>query len=420
MTSQYTARICGRKPGFDFVAAHFNGERNPYTTQNPDGYVNLGSAQNFLNKREICARLSGTKHRGSDASYQAFVGTDNCRQAVANYLQSVAGVTVEHDQIVLGNGVIGLLEALAISLLDIHQTVLIPSPVFPGLVNAITARQSRQVRFLELGPETNFRLTPQAFKAELVKRFDNGEPIKAALLCSPGNPVGQVFSAEEIAEFVQVAAHFGIALIVDEIYASSCFGPQKFASAIAAQAEHVFVVGGLSKDFGVAGLATGWVYGQDTSVMRAVASQSHFFRLPAPVQTSIESLLEPGWRAEFLQQNRQRLQQSFQRSVSALEEMNVPVFRADAGLCLWLDLSQFIGSPDAHSEQRLYEFLLNEHRVHVSPGSGFFSSTAGFFRICVAQEETILQEGLRRLANGLSAISLHNKPATIHQSSLIV
>ena len=154
--------------------------------------------------------------------------------------------------------------------------------------------------------------------------------------------------------------------------------------------------------------------------MRAVASQSHFFRLPAPVQTSIESLLEPGWRAEFLQQNRQRLQQSFQRSVSALEEMNVPVFRADAGLCLWLDLSQFIGSPDAHSEQRLYEFLLNEHRVHVSPGSGFFSSTAGFFRICVAQEETILQEGLRRVASGLSAISLHNKPATIHQSSLIV
>ena len=419
MVSQYTARICGRKPGFDFVAAHFNCERNPYTTENPGGYVNLGSAQNFLNKREIGVRLSGTTHRPTDASYQAFVGTDNCRQAVASYLQSVAGVSVEHDQLVVGNGVIGVLEALAISLLDVDQTVVMPSPVFPGLVNAITARQSRQVGFLELGPETDFRLTPQAFQAGLAKRFDSGEPVKAALLCSPGNPVGQIFSAAEISEFVQIAGQFGIALIVDEIYASSCFG-QKFASAIAAQAEHVFVVGGLSKDFGVAGLATGWVYGRDTSVMQAVASQSHFYRLPAPVQTSIESLLDPDWCGEFLQQNRQRLQQSFQRSVSALEEMKVPVFRADAGLCLWLDLRQFIESPDAKSEQRLYETLLNEHRVHVSPGSGFYCSTAGFFRICVAQEETVLQEGFRRLANGLSAISLHNDPAADQKSSLPV
>ena len=52
---------------------------------------------------------------------------------------------------------------------------------------------------------------------------------------------------------------------------------------------------------------------------------------------------------------------------------------------------------------QLYQSLLNDYRVHVSPGTGFCTPEAGFFRICISQDERTLDEGLARLATGLAA-----------------
>ena len=401
MSSRFTESVTQNKPKFDFVAAHFDCETNRFSEQNPEGFVNLGSAQNYLHAELLGDRLAFVEGHAGDVHYQPFAGTKECRQSIADYLQSQAGIPVTDDSIIVGNGIISILEALTTSLLDEADSVLIPSPVFPGLVAAMSLRVRSQVELMETDPSNGFRLTPAAIEAHLHQSRVDGKRIRAILICSPGNPVGQVFSPKELRGFLDVAEMFDCALIVDEVYAGSVFQGHEFTSAISLQSENIYVLGGLSKDFGLAGHATGWLQSTNKDVMAAVAKQAHFFRLPAPVQRIISAVLNPAWREHYLKVHCEKLTETARIATDRLREAGIPVVDSEAGLCLWVDLAAYLPSKDAVGEMKLYESLLNEHRVHISPGSGFKSSHLGYFRLCFSQPLDILLEGIRRLIDGL-------------------
>lgn len=401
MYSEFTSRLLNAKPSFDFVAAHFACEENKFSANNPNGYVNLGSAQNFLTKDQIAQRLKDLNWNVEDTPYRSFGGTDSCREAIALYLQQISGCEIDRDHIVVGNGLISILEALSIAILDQGDTILVPTPVFPGLVTALTQRTGAKFESIEASPENDFQFTPAMLKAELKQRLAQGTSIKAVLLCSPGNPIGQVYSTAEIQDFVRIAEANHVALIVDEIYASSCFEGVDFVSALGQRSNNVFVIGGLSKDFGLAGYTTAWVHTPNQDILPAIKKQAHYFRLAAPIQRAIESFLEPQWQQEFTRQNRLKLTENFQYVSAWLQEVEVTASPAQAGLVLWLDLRRFLKSADEAGQFELYQYLLDRHRVHLSPASGFHVSQPGFYRICFSQTRGTLEEGLKRIHQGL-------------------
>ncbi|MEM9368555.1 MAG: pyridoxal phosphate-dependent aminotransferase [Planctomycetota bacterium] len=417
MPSQFTDRVARANSGFDFVAAHFECERNAFSKENPTGYVNLGSAQNHLHAERLQSRLANLPIRSDDTHYQPFEGTEACRRSIASYLSELASTRVGPETLIVGNGVISVLEALTVALLDEGDSILVPTPVFPGLVNALSMRVRSRVEYMHSKPEMGFRITPATMEAELHRLKFEGKRVRGILLCSPGNPVGQVFSAKELHDFADIAEWFDCALVVDEIYAGSVFEETRFASAVALRRDHIHVLGGLSKDFGLAGYATGWLQSADPAVLKAVAKQSHFFRLPAPIQAVITSVLEPTWRSDYLTARRRSLSNTERHARERLQDAGIAVSESQAGLCLWLDLRPFLRRLDASAELELYRYLLETHRVHVSPGSGFKTQAPGFYRICFSHEQHILNEGLDRLLAGLEAWrSLGNRDQQIKHS----
>lgn len=402
MHSEFTNRLLNAKPGFDFVAAHFECEKDKYSAANPDGYVNFGSAQNFITKELIEHRLDALQWRSEDTPYCSFAGTTDCRSAIAQYLQDISGHDVAPNNIVVGNGLISILEAIGIATLNPGDAVLMPTPIFPGLVTAFTARTG--ARFLELptSPTDHFNISPEILQARIQELKSTGQNVKAVLLCSPGNPIGQVFTAQEVGEFVSLAESLNFTLIMDEIYASSCFEDVDFSSSLATPSENVVTVGGLSKDFGLAGYSTGWAHTLNKSILKALNKQAHFFRLPAPIQNAIEVILDPDWRVPFINLNRHELTARYRQTYDFLTEAGIEVTPAQAGLVLWLDLRQHLSSNNEAAQLELYQHLLSNHRVHVSPASGFHCQTPGFFRICFSQQPETLLEGLKRIRQGLN------------------
>jgi|GEM_PF-5366418 len=416
MYSKYTKYVADSNPSFDFVAAHFACEQDKFSSDNPSGFVNFGSAQNYLAKEDLAELLPAITNSVFDAEYHPFAGMDNCKEAVAAHLETYCRAPIAPSQILLGNGLISLLEALAVAICNRGDRVLVPTPVFPGLVKALRLRTAVEVELVETLDEDDFRVTPELIEDAIADGLLRGEPIKAVLLCSPGNPMGHVYSHEELREFVCIAERENIALIVDEVYAMSCFTDVEFESVIDFRSQHVFVLGGLSKDFGVAGYTVGWLHGTNEHIMAAVASQSHFFRLATPAQRTTERILSPEWTTTYLPKHRHRITESFQFAKDFLRECGVATLEAQAGLCAVLDLRPFLATDDevasnevasAESnadELRLYRYLLDEHRVHLSPGTGFHWNQAGLFRICVTTDEQTLCEGLRRIREGLLSL----------------
>lgn len=411
MTSRFTQRILDNAGKFDFVGAHFACEKDRFSHDNPSGFVNLGSAQNFLQPGVRRDRIAAIRHHADDVHYQPFAGTIQCRTSIAGYLQSLADTPVDPDDVVIGNGIISLLESLAVALLDDEDYCLVPTPVFPGLVAALSLRVRSKIAWMHTDTESNFRLTPAALQQELARLAAKKTSVKAILLCSPGNPIGQVFTADQMKRFAELADEFNCALIVDEVYASSCFENVEFFSAIATRGTNIYVLGGLSKDFGLAGYATGWLHGTNAGVMQAMRKQSHLYRLPTLVQRAVETFLEPDWRTSYLRDHRRLLTQKFAHTQAALALGGIEVSCGEAGLCMWLDLREHLGSDDVAGEMEIYQFMLQRQRVHISPGSGFHSQQFGFFRLCFSQDHATLTEGIRRIVVGL-------QPSRSHQDEL--
>ena len=206
-----------------------------------------------MGKAAIESRLQSLDWNLADTPYRDFAGTESSRTAVANYLQDISGQSVDPNHVVIGNGLVSVLEAISIAILDAGDHVLVTTPVFPGLITALTSRTEASFVPLETTADEQFQLSPSALTEKLEFERTQGRRVKAVLLCSPGNPIGQVFTATEVQQFVKIAEDFNVALIVDEIYASSCFDGVDFVSALTANSDHVITIGGLSKDFGLAG-----------------------------------------------------------------------------------------------------------------------------------------------------------------------
>ena len=316
-------------------------------------------------------------------------------------MQGISGLSVDPNHVVIGNGLISVLEAIGIAILDASDHVLVTTPVFPGLITALTSRTNANFITLETTVDEQFQLSPSDVQAKLEFELEQGRHVKAVLLCSPGNPIGQVFTAAEVQQFVKIAEDFNVALIVDEIYASSCFEGVDFVSALTANSDHVVTIGGLSKDFGLAGYTTAWACTSNEYIIKALQKQSHFFRLSAPIQRAIETFLEPQWQIPFTQSNRTKLSQHYTDTCTVLGELGIEVTPAQAGLVAWLDLRSYLKAANDDGQLALYRYLLEQHRVHLSPGSGFHCRTPGFFRICFSQEKVTLRAGLRRIQQGL-------------------
>lgn len=414
MYSDYTQNIENARPAFDFVAAHFACERDKFSSKNPDGFVNFGSAQNYLAKRDLHSFLASIHHDSCDAEYHPFTGMDRCKSAVAAYLASYCGAPISPNQIILGNGLISLLEALTFAICDGDDQILVPTPVFPGLVKALQLRTRAKVEFVQTLADDDFRVTPELVHDALIEGKRRGHSLKAILLCSPGNPLGHVYSREELRELVHITERENVALIVDEVYAMSCFTDVEFVSAVECESSHVFVLGGVSKDFGMAGYTVGWLHGTNDRIMKAVASQSHFFRLATPAQQAAARILSPEWTNAFLPEHRRRISANYEHTKDFLLECGVETLNAQAGLCAVLDLRPVLPAKEmAHAEAaistadelRLYHHMLDGHRVHLSPSIGFHWNQPGLFRICVTTDEVTLSEGLRRIREGVLALT---------------
>ena len=407
MYSQFTQRVVGQTGGFDFVAAHFDCESNLYTRDNPDGYVNFGSAQNFIHHEWITELGRQCQWDVDDAHYEPFEGTNACREAITRFISRMmpdGGSGLNASNVVVGNGIISLLEALGIALLDPGDSVLVPTPVFPGLVGALSTRMRSDVRFFHTQPESDFQLNPAELEEHMDRLRQSGIRVKAILICSPGNPVGQVFTAEELRRLLALAEAFDCHLIVDEVYAGSVLNGAEFVTASGLGSDRIHVLGGLSKDFGLAGYATGWLATRNEPVLNAMRKQAHFYRLPTPIQRVIVSLLDGQLCDAYLAAHRQKLGERMFDATKGLSKVGIPVSSCQAGLCVWLDFRNYVNAPSKEAEVSLYQHLLREHRVHISPGSGFFTNQYGFFRACISQREDTLLEGIRRIESALSSI----------------
>ncbi len=228
--------------------------------------------------------------------------------------------------------------------------------------------------------------------------------VSLMILCNPHNPVGRLWTREELAAVGEMARAHGVTVISDEIHCDitapgSEYVP--FASASPACREISVTCIAPTKAFNLAGLQTAAVCVPNPllrhKVWRALntdeAAEPNSFAVTATVAAFTKG-------GEWLDQLREYLFANRQAAESELSRLvpEVGIIRGRATYLLWLDCS---GVTD--SAEDLCSFIRSSTGLYISPGGQFGSGGEKFVRVNLALPRAMLLDGMERFARGVRA-----------------
>ncbi|MCX4653380.1 pyridoxal phosphate-dependent aminotransferase [Streptomyces microflavus] len=131
---------------------------------------------------------------------------DDFRSAIAHWYATRYGTEIDTGQLVYGPSVLSQLSQLLQMWTEPGDGVVVHTPTYDGFRKAITGL-GRELRGVPVGDEA-------ALEREL-SRAD----AKVLVLCSPHNPTGRVWAADELTRMAELSERYGVAVVSDEIHA---------------------------------------------------------------------------------------------------------------------------------------------------------------------------------------------------------
>ena len=229
-------------------------------------------------------------------------------------------------------------------------------------------------------------------------------PGRMLILCSPHNPVGRVWTLEELEALARIAVERDLLVIADEIHHDLVFGGRRhnvFAALSPELAQQTITCIAPSKTFNIAGLTTAAVVAANPDLHKRFedeAERSGFDLGNALGIVAFEAAYAHGeeWLEAllpYLEANVDFMERFLTERLPA-----VKLVRPEGTTLALLDCRGLGIAPDA-----LNDFFLKKARVYFSDGRIFGDEAAGFVRINFGCPRPILREALERIERAVAS-----------------
>ena len=229
------------------------------------------------------------------------------------------------------------------------------------------------------------------------------------LLCNPHNPVGRVWSRDELAALDEVAARQGVVVVADEIHADLAlpgFTTTPFASLGEATAARTITCTSPSKSFNLAGLQVANILIADERLREAFRRELATTGYSQPNVlglTACRAAYEGG--EAWLDALREHVAAARAHVEARLERIEgVEAAPCEGTYLLWLDCSGFLQAAGLTPDE-LDDVMLHEAGLWLDDGRIFGAGGEGFTRINVACPRTTLDAALDRLEAAVATVT---------------
>ena len=314
-------------------------------------------------------------------------------QAFANYAKRNWDWTVNKDQFYLATdvGVAGV-EVLRLWTSP-GDKVVVNSPVYLNFFTWIKEAKCEavDVPLARIGDEWALDLTA------LENAFAAG--VKAYILCHPHNPVGHVFTMDELEKIAELAKKYNVLVISDEIHAPLIFSKAKFIPYLNVSdtaRETGLCITSASKAWNLAGLKCAQIVADNSAIndrllQLPIASPWRSSLLGVWASIAAYNQGEPWLKAVInnVDDNRHYLAKLLKKHLPKAK-YTVP----NSTYLAWIDLS-------AYGQENVAALLLDKGRVALSNGTDFGGVGKDFVRLNLATSKEILKDAVLRMASVL-------------------
>jgi cystathionine beta-lyase len=278
------------------------------------------------------------------------------------------------------------------------DSILISSPVYHNFYTWVNETQLTlvDVPFERTGDEAT---NPWILNWDSIeKAYASG--IKVHLLCSPHNPLGFIYTEQDLLKIVALAKKHNVLVISDEIHAPLTFADQVFVPilSLGSDAESVSIcVTAASKGWNIAGLKCAIIVSQNAEINTQLAKLAPAMHYRASLLGGFATAVafaECGvWLDTVLAQldhNRHLIKELLAEKLPTVR-YHIP----QNSYLAWLDLESLQLGVDPSAT------LVEKGRVAFSPGHGFGKQCDQYVRLNFATSPEIITEAIDRIARSI-------------------
>ncbi len=309
-------------------------------------------------------------------------------RSYALWFKKQYGLDLDTKWMVFSSGVVASIDSILKHLVPQGSGVIVQSPVYHVFYHCIENNQMKVVEN-KLIYDTTYKFDFSEF--ELLLQDKNN---KAVILCNPHNPVGRVWTRDELKKIAKLCEKYNILLISDEIHCDITRPGLRYTSIYSVTKKAIMLVSP-TKTFNVAGIQASIAvcaneklrekmkqgFGQDD-----IGEPNYI----APYATMAAYMLGEEWvkeMREYVFNNKKYMQEFFNKELP-----DIHLIDNEATYLLWIDISKY-----SNDSVKFADDLRKETGLWVSPGKQFGSGGEGFVRVNVATSLDNVKDACQRL-----------------------
>jgi aspartate/methionine/tyrosine aminotransferase len=327
--------------------------------------------------------------------YTPTPGLPELREAIVAKTKRDSHYEITVDQVLVTNGGKQAVYQAFATIIDPGDEVILPSPFWTTYPEAIKLAGGKSVEVFA-DESQNYLVTVEQLEAARTPKT------KALLFCSPSNPTGSVYSAEQAKAIGEWAVKNNIWIVSDEIYEHLLYDGAMAPSLpvlVPALADTCIIINGVAKTYAMTGWRVGWMIGPKDVIKAATNLQSHLTSNVANVSQRAAIAAVTG-NLDAVHAMGEAFDRRRKLIVGLLNE--IPGFQCPTPQGAFYvypsvkgALGKTIRGKVANTSAELATIILDEVEVAAVPGEAFGPS--GYLRFSYATSDEDIVEGIGRI-----------------------
>lgn len=321
-------------------------------------------------------------------------------ESVAKWMKKRHNWETQTDWMLFSPGVVPALSFIVNAFTNPGDKVIVQPPVYYPFFRVIEDNGRRVVNNPLLFKDGRYTMDFEDLEKKVKDPL-----VKLLFLCSPHNPVGRVWSKEELEKLGRICIDNNVLIISDEIHQDILYPGIRhtpFASISEEFALNSITCTSPSKTFNLAGLQTSTIIIPNKiyrEVYRSFMERIHLLRNNVFGLVALEAAYTHGeeWLDQFLEYLEGNL-----RTLTEGMEKDIPqikIIKPEGTYLAWMDC----GDLSLDSKQ-LNDFMINKARLALDDGEWFGLGGKGFQRINLACPRVYINEALARLKKAVDRL----------------
>lgn len=313
--------------------------------------------------------------------------------AIYNWFKTRFDWEVEESWLVKTPGVVYALSVAIRSLTQAGDAVIIQEPVYHPFASTIINNKCQLVNSSLIYKDGKYQIDFEDFEAKI-----EANDVKMFILCSPHNPVGRVWTKDELIQLGDICIKHKVIIVSDEIHCDFVYGQNKhliFTSLKDAYLDNTIICTAPSKTFNLAGLQASNIFIANEELRQKFETElaiGGYGKLNTMGLIACQTAYEHG--AQWVDDLNQYLEENLKTIRNFLLERlpEVKLIEPEGTYLIWLDFNDL-----GLGEEALDDLITQEAKLWLNSGAMFGEGGKGFQRVNIACPKVTIEKMLLQL-----------------------